>query len=67
MFISYIKNNVNIEASTCYMGLWGICIMEKILRKSRNMVSLDVYSDIIEPLKFLISYITIMIYCERGR
>ena len=36
------------------MGLEGICIMENILRKWRNMVSLDVYSDIIKPLKFLI-------------
>ena len=43
------------------MGLGGICIMDKGLRKWRNMVSLDVYIDIIMPLKFLISYINIMI------
>ena len=35
--------------------------MEKILRKWRNMVSLDVYSDIFKPLKFLISYVNIII------
>ena len=43
------------------MGLGGIRIMEKIFRKWRNMVSLDVYSYIIMPLKFLISYINIII------
>ena len=48
------------------MGLGGICIIEKILRKWRNMVNLDVYSDIIMPLKFTISYINIMI-CKRGK
>ena len=42
------------------MGLWGMFTLEKILRKYRNMVSLDVYSDIIMPLKFLISYINIV-------
>ena len=35
--------------------------MEKILRKKRNLVSLDVHSDIIKPLKFLISYVNIII------
>ena len=43
------------------MGLGGICIMEKILGKWRNMVSWDVYSDIIMPLKFLISYVNIIV------
>ena len=33
------------------MGLGGICIMEKILGKLRNMVSCDVYSDIIYAFK----------------
>ena len=36
--------------------------LEKILRKQRNMVSLDVYSDIVMPLKFLIFYIKIILY-----
>ena len=34
------------------MGLGGICIMDKVLRKTRNMGSLDVYIDIIMPLNF---------------
>ena len=34
---------------------------EKILGKWRNMVSWDVYSDIIMPLKFLTSYINTLI------
>ena len=39
------------------MGLGGICIMENFLGKLRNMVSWDVYSDIMKSLKFLTSYI----------
>ena len=35
--------------------------MEKILGKLRNMVSWDVYSDIIMLLKFLTSYINTLI------
>ena len=44
------------------MGLGGICIIDTVFEKIRNMVSLDVYIiDIIMPLKFLISYLNIMI------
>ena len=39
---------------TLAMSLGGMFTLEKILRKQRNMVSLDVYSDIVMPLKFLI-------------
>ena len=36
------KNNV-VSQTALAMGLDGICITEKILRKWRNMVSLDIY------------------------
>ena len=54
MLISYIKIRQCRSQHALAMGLWGICIMEKILRKWRNIVSWDVYSDIIMPIKFLI-------------
>ena len=60
MFISYLKI-ILVSLPALAMGLGGICIMDKVLRKWRIMVSLDVYIDIIMPLKFLISYINIMI------
>ena len=54
------KNNVVSQAALA-MGLGDICIMEKILGKGRNIVSWDVYSDIIMPLKFFISYLNIIV------
>ena len=60
MFISYIKIML-VSLPALAMGLGVICIIDKVLRRSRNMVSLDVYIVIIMPLKFLISYINIMI------
>ena len=60
MFISYIKIML-VSLPALVMGLGGICNMDKVLRKWRDMLSLDVYIDIIMPLKYLISYINIMI------
>ena len=57
-FISYIKIMLMLLPALA-MGLGGICIIDTVFEK--NMVSLDVYIDIIMPLKFLISYINIMI------
>ena len=57
------KNNV-VSQPALAIGLGplgGVCIMEKKLGKWHIMVSLDVYSYIIIPLKFLISYINIII------
>ena len=60
MFISYIKIML-VSLPALAMGLGSICIMDIGLRKWRNMVSLDIYIDIIMYLKFLISYLNIMI------
>ena len=54
------KNNVMSQPALS-MGLGGIGIMEKILGKWRSIMSWDVYSDIIMPLKFFISYINIIV------
>ena len=54
------KNNVVFQPALA-MGLGGICIMKKNLGKWHNMVSWDVYSDIIMPLKFFIFDINIIV------
>ena len=58
-----------VSQPTLAIGLGGIWIVENFFRKYCNMVSLDVYSDIIIiiPLKFLISFIiNMMTLCVEG-
>ena len=58
MFISYIEIML-VSQPALAMGLGGIWRI--FLENNPIIVSLDVYFDIIMPLKFLTSYINIMI------
>ena len=54
------KNIASVEANTCYGFMGHVYLGENFEKITQYGLSLDVYSDIIMPLKFLISYIHIV-------